>query len=156
MTEANSGAGRPPKYKPEYASQAQEICERFGATDYDLARIFKVTQRTVERWKLKYPEFCRALKIGKDGPDDRVERALFTRAVGYHHDAVKIFMPAGAKKPVYAKYVEHHPPDVTACAIWLNNRRPDKWRQKPEGNAEEGEERAARVLETIRQAEENV
>jgi hypothetical protein len=27
-----------------------------------------------------------------------VERSLYQRAVGYHYDAVKIFMPAGAKK----------------------------------------------------------
>jgi hypothetical protein len=35
---------------------------------------------------------------------------------------VKIFMPAGAKKPVYAPYREHVPPDVTACIFWLKNR----------------------------------
>jgi hypothetical protein len=29
--------------------------------------------------------------------------------VGYSYDAVKIFMPAGAKKPIYAPYVEHAP-----------------------------------------------
>jgi hypothetical protein len=41
---------------------------------------------------------------------------------------VKIFMPAGAKKPVYAPYVEHVPPDVTACIFWLKNRDPAHWR----------------------------
>ena len=44
------------------------------------------------------------------------------------YDAVKIFMPAGAKKPVYAPYVEHVPPDVTACIFWLKNRDPAHWR----------------------------
>jgi hypothetical protein len=29
-----------------------------------------------------------------------VERSLYERANGYNHDAVKIFMPAGAKQPV--------------------------------------------------------
>jgi hypothetical protein len=38
-----------------------------------------------------------------------VERSLYRRAVGYHYDAVKIFMPSGADKPVYAPYVEHVP-----------------------------------------------
>jgi hypothetical protein len=32
---------------------------------------------------------------------------------------VKIFMPANAKKPVYAPYVEHVPPDVTASNFGL-------------------------------------
>jgi len=46
--------------------------------------------------------------------DSRVERSLYERANGYSYDAVKIFMPAGAQKPVYAPYVEHVPPDVGA------------------------------------------
>jgi hypothetical protein len=50
------------------------------------------------------------------------------RAVGYHYDAVKIFVPAGAKRPVYAPYVEHVPPDVTAQIFWLKNRDPAHWR----------------------------
>jgi hypothetical protein len=44
------------------------------------------------------------------------------------YDAVKIFMPAGAKAPIYTPYVEHVPPDVTACIFWLKNRRPQDWR----------------------------
>jgi hypothetical protein len=48
--------------------------------------------------------------------------------VGYTYPAVKIFMPAGAKKPIYAPYEEHVPPDVTAGIFWSKNRRPDKWR----------------------------
>jgi hypothetical protein len=53
---------------------------------------------------------------------------LYERANGYSYDAVKIFMPAGAKKPVYAPYVEHMPPDVTACIFWMKNRMPERWR----------------------------
>ena len=37
-------------------------------------------------------------------------------------------MPAGADKPVYAPYIEHVPPDVTACIFWLKNRDPQHWR----------------------------
>ena len=60
--------------------------------------------------------------------NDRVERSLYERANGYSYDAVKIFMPAGAKKSVYAPYVEHMPPDVTACIFWMKNRMPERWR----------------------------
>ena len=44
------------------------------------------------------------------------------------YDAVKIFMPAGAKKPIYAPYVEHMPPDPTSMIFWLKNRDPARWR----------------------------
>ena len=50
------------------------------------------------------------------------------RAVGYNFEATKIFMPANREKPVYAKYIEHIPPDVTACIFWLKNRDPQRWR----------------------------
>jgi hypothetical protein len=48
--------------------------------------------------------------------------------VGYSYDAVKIFMPAGASKPVIVSYVEHVPPDTTAGIFWLKNRDPARWR----------------------------
>jgi hypothetical protein len=37
-------------------------------------------------------------------------------------------MPANREKPVYAKYIEHVPPDVTACVFWTKNRDPTHWR----------------------------
>ena len=67
-------------------------------------------------------------EIGKAEADKRVERSLYERANGYSYDAVKIFMPAGAKKPVYAPYLEHVPPDVTAGIFCLKNRDPEHWR----------------------------
>jgi hypothetical protein len=60
--------------------------------------------------------------------NERVKRSLYMRAVGYSYDAVKIFMPAGAKKPIYAPYVEHMPPDVTAGIFWMKNPDPSEWR----------------------------
>jgi hypothetical protein len=57
-----------------------------------------------------------------------VERSLYQRANGYNYDAVKVFMPAGAKQPVIVHYTEHCPPDVGAAFIWLKNRDPERWR----------------------------
>jgi hypothetical protein len=74
------------------------------------------------------PAFGEALKLGKKEADERVERSLYSRAVGYHYDAVKIFLPYGAKEPVYAPYVEHVPPYTTAAIFWLKNRDPAHWR----------------------------
>jgi hypothetical protein len=50
-----------------------------------------------------------------------VERSLYQRAVGCSYEAVRIFMPAGHNKPVYAPYIDHVPPDV-------KNRDPQQWR----------------------------
>lgn len=121
--------GRPTDYKPEYVSQAEKLC-RLGATDRELADFFEVDVRSIYRWAQAHDAFCQALKVGKEACDDRVERALYNRAVGYHHSAVKIFMPAGAEAPVYAPYTEHVAPDVGAASLWLKNRRGDLWRDK--------------------------
>lgn len=123
------GAGRPPKYRAIYATQAEKMC-RLGATDMELADFFTVDVRTIYRWKVESTRFCQALKNGKEYADARVERSLYQKAVGYEHHAVKIFMPAGATEPVYAPYVEHHPPDATAIIFWLKNRKSQEWRDK--------------------------
>lgn len=121
--------GRPSEFKAEYVEQAQKLC-LLGATDVELADFFNVSDRTIYRWQTQFPEFCQALKAGKELADERVERSLYHRAVGYSHEAVKIFMPAGASVPVYAPYREHVPPDTTAMIFWLKNRRPEQWRDK--------------------------
>jgi hypothetical protein len=99
-----------------------------GHTDFEIAQFFDVTDRCFYKWKAQYPELVQALNIGKEEADKRVKRSLYARANGYNYDAVKIFMPANREKPVYAPYVEHVPPDVTACIFWLKNRDPQHWR----------------------------
>jgi hypothetical protein len=120
---------RPTEYKDAYAEGAKKLA-KLGATDAEVADFYGVDVRTIYRWKNTHSEFCQALKAGKDEADNRVERALFHRAVGYEQEAVKIFMPAGAEDPVYAPYVEKIAPDTTAAIFWLKNRRPDDWRDK--------------------------
>lgn len=128
---AANPVGRPRAYSKEMAGQAEKLC-RLGATDIEVADFFGVDVRTIYRWKHDFPEFCQALVIGKDAPDERVVRSLYNRAVGYSHESVKIFMPAGAKQPVYAPYIEHVPPDSQAAFIWLKNRRKDDWHDRQE------------------------
>lgn len=130
------GRGRPAKYKPEFAKQAEKLC-RLGATDADLADFFGVQTSTIWRWTGRYNDFCSALKAGKDEADDRVERSLYQRAVGYEFDAVKIFQHQGTV--VKAPYTEKVAPDTTACIFWLKNRRKDDWRDKQEVSMDSSE-----------------
>jgi len=121
--------GRPSDFKPEFIDQAKKACE-LGATDADLAEFFKVDVRTIYRWKHEHPDFCQALKHGKDVADQMVEQSLFRKATGYSHAATKIFQYEGA--PVTVDYTEHTPPDTTACIFWLKNRKPKEWRDRIE------------------------
>lgn len=123
--------GRPSSFKPEYVEQAEKLC-RLGATDEELADFFNVNRITIWRWAQRHDAFCNALKSGKEAADERVERSLYHKAIGYTFDSVKIFMPSGATEPVYAPFKEHVPPDTTAGIFWLKNRRSDAWRDKRE------------------------
>lgn len=122
-------AGRPTEYREAYADGARKLA-RLGATDAEIADFYDVDVRTIYRWKNAHDSFCQALKAGKEEADDRVERALYHRAVGYEQEEVKIFMPAGADAPVYAPYTAKIAPDTTAAIFWLKNRRPEQWRDK--------------------------
>ena len=120
-------AGRPSTYKLEFATQAKKLCA-IGATDQELADFFEVDVRTIYRWKHDHDDFCQALSVGKDVADDRVERSLYQKAIGYEQDEVKIFMPASAEEPVYAPFRAKIAPDTTAAIFWLKNRRSQEWR----------------------------
>lgn len=124
---------RPTLYKAEFAEQARKLCE-LGATDEEVADFFKVSARTVYRWQAVNEEFCQALKAGKVSADDRVERSLYHRAVGYTYDSEKVFQHQG--DVVRASTREHVPPDTTAAIFWLKNRRPGEWRDVREIKSE--------------------
>lgn len=121
--------GRPTDYRPEYVERVYKLC-LLGATDVELADFFGVSEQTLNAWKGAHPEFLESMARGKTDADANVASRLFERAMGYSHDAVKIFMPAGANMPVYAPYTEHFPPDTAAASLWLRNRQPKKWRDK--------------------------
>lgn len=121
--------GRPTDYKPEYAEQAAKLCQ-LGATDADLADFFGVSGRTIYRWAAKHEEFSQSLKAGKDLADERVERSLYHKAVGYTFDSEKVFQFQG--QIVRAETKEHVPPDTTAMIFWLKNRRKEQWRDRQE------------------------
>jgi hypothetical protein len=125
--------GRPTKYKPDYARQAALLCE-YGATDKDLATFFRVNRDTINQWQKDYPEFSDTLKRAKTDFDQKVERALYERALGYQHPDTDIRLAYEDGEPTIIKtaLVKHYPPDPTSCIFWLKNRQPTRWRDKVE------------------------
>lgn len=112
--------------RDEYAEQARKLCLLLGATDEELARFFDVTPAVLRGWIADIPAFAAAVRSGRDLADAEVADRLHRRALGFSHDAVRIF----ADRQV--SYVEHYPPDTAACIFWLKSRRPAKWRDRLE------------------------
>lgn len=126
--------GRPTLYREEYVEQARKLCN-LGATDRELAEFFGVSIFTIWQWQVVHPEFSSAIKGSKEAYDDRVERRLCERAMGYSVETVKIFLDKDGSI-VEAPYVEHYAPDATSMIFWLKNRRSGAWRDRREEQIE--------------------
>jgi hypothetical protein len=127
-----SPRGRPGEYDPEYHPAAAFRFHLLGLTDKELASGFGIDERKIYEWDEKYPEFRQSRARGKEPADANVAERLYKRAIGYSHESVKIFMPAGAEEPVYAPFTEHYPPDTQAISWWLKNRQGKRWKEKSE------------------------
>lgn len=123
-------AGRPTKYRPEYAEQARRLCDTMAATDPELAAFFGIATRTLDLWKVKHPEFMLAISEGKGPANDRVKQSLYKLAMGYTYTDVEHKVVAG--KLVKIETEKHVPPNAVAQSFWLKNRAPDQWRDKQE------------------------
>ena len=135
-----------------------------GDTMEEIAAVIGCRPETILKWRKDIPAFALALKKGKIPADDEVTVALFRRATGYSHPAVKVFLDPDTKRPIYADFTEHYPPDTGACMAWLKNRRPELWRDRHELTGRDGgpiqtedvtkdaAARAARVVEILGRA----
>ena len=119
--------GRPSNYDKIDLRQV-EVAGELGFTDVELCKFFAITDRTLNKYKNKYPEFIQSLKKGKDNADEKVVRALYRRATGYSHPDIHITSYQGVVTTT--PIIKHFPPDTTACIYWLRNRQ--QWIDKLE------------------------
>lgn len=106
---------------------------RDGLTDEQLAEKMGINPATLYDWKNKYPEISDTLKKGKEIVDIQVENALLKRALGYDYQEQRIEKTDKDGTKII-QTIKHVPADTTAQIFWLKNRRPDKWRDKPEAS----------------------
>lgn len=78
---------------------------RDGLTDEQISKKCGISRETLHQWKNKYSDISDTLKKGKEIIDYQVENALLSAALEGN---------------------------TTAQIFWLKNRRPDKWRDKPD------------------------
>lgn len=143
--------GRPTNYDPARNDEVRAACER-GATNQDVADLLGVNVATIKRWRHSHPEFCAALKAGKEHADDAVEASLYQRALGYSHRAEKVVnTPDG---PTVVTMTEVFPPDTTAAIFWLKNRRRADWRDRQDVDLNLDDAAAERIARALTKARE--
>lgn len=127
--ETKHSAGRPSKYRPDYAEQAKRLC-LLGMTDAQLAIFFEVSEQTINNWKKVYPLFAQALTLGKAKADANVAHSLYQRAIGY--TVIEQRVVTGKDGPEIIEIKKEYPPDIQAIRFWLKNRQPHLWRENAE------------------------
>lgn len=108
---------------------------REGLTDAQIAGNCGVSVSTLYAWKKDHLKISEALKKGKEVADFAVENALYKRALGYEY--TEVMVEESDKGSTRRETVKQVAPDVTAQIFWLKNRKPGKWRDKPQDAAGE-------------------
>lgn len=95
--------GRPTIYDPKRHPQAAYRACILGCTNQELADKLGISIGSVEEWLRVHKEFSMAVKSGREGADEDIAGALYTKALNG---------------------------DVTAQIFWLKNRRTANWRDR--------------------------
>lgn len=122
--------GRPVVYHPDMDETVYRLALR-GVIDIDIAFVLGISSSTFSNWLRDHPSFRASRDNGKVPNDDEVERALIHSAKGYSHPEDKILADG-----TIIKTTKHYPPNPQSVALWLSNRRPDKWRLRGTDSAE--------------------
>ena len=148
--------GRASKYRKSFDDLAFKYT-LLGATDKEMADFFGISEKTINTWKQKHPEFLQSITRWKDSADSNVAERLYQKAMGYEHDEEKIFQYEG--KPVRVATIKHYPPDTQAASLWLRNRQPEKWRDLKDLNVHKAKEplpTAKEVLAELKELDEEL
>lgn len=114
---------------------------RNGALNKEAAELAGIAEPTFYEW-MKKAEFSKSVKKARADFEkekvQRLERALYTRAIGFEYEEVKSKMVANPNDPSQSIMVEQVvttkrvAPDTTALIFALTNEAPEKWKNKQE------------------------
>lgn len=127
-------AGRKGDYERWITEEGLSMLEgwaRSGLNDSQIAHNMGIAPETLCRWKSRFPQINQSLKKGKEVVDYEVENQLLKRAMGYEVTETREEVDnSGRKKTITT--TRHVAPDVAAQIFWLKNRKPEKWKNKPD------------------------
>lgn len=127
---------------------------RDGLTDVNIAKNLGISQDTLYVYKKEHAEFSEALRAGKEVADVIMENAAYNRGVGYDVDEVTTEITLGANGKELSRKVKkikkHIPGDPGTQQWWLQNRKPDTWRQRQREKDGSDEGMMSEYLELLR------
>lgn len=131
---------------------------REGYTNEMVANRIGISISTLRSWKEKSEPLKEAMKQGKEVADYMVENALFKAAIGHEYTETKTYISGqqdknGNRQVRVEKTVKYFPPNVTAIAIWLNNRKPEDWKRNRDNTIELTDDEAHVTVNIIKNSE---
>lgn len=112
-----------PRYHPSFAKKALRASAS-GFTRRETCRYLEVGEDTLNLWAMIYTEFQSALRSNPYARAERVEDALYRRALGYEVPAEKIMIDK-RNDVVREPYLQHIPPDTSAAIAILSVYKPE-------------------------------
>ncbi|MBQ7751724.1 MAG: helix-turn-helix domain-containing protein [Clostridia bacterium] len=103
---------------------------RSGVSVSKIAEKIGISAKGLERLSKKNKMLSEALMYDREQTDAMVEEALLKKALGFFVSEEKRVLKANGQEEVTTVSKEV-PPDVSAASVWLKNRCPDRWRDKP-------------------------
>ncbi len=150
----NRKAGRRNKYDTHVLPRLDAIVQwrANGLTEEQVAENLGISYRSLNTYKLQFPQLLQALNRGKADADAQVENALFKRAIGYEYETTEANLcldlngqPEGGL--VTKRKNKHVPPHVGAIIFYLKNRCSQHWSDRlTQESASRSEQPAARVV----------
>ena len=119
---------------------------RDSLTRNELARRLGIAPKTLSVWESKYPQIEEALRQGREITDVQVENAILKKALGFETTEIKKVVKADGAEEI-TTIQKCVPPDVSAASVWLKNRCPERWRDKPQ--EEDSLSKVDKILEEI-------
>lgn len=135
------------KYNSEFHSKLAYEFTAEGFTDEEVSKKIGISRSTLKVWRKKYKTFDIAIAEGKNLIDDKVEKSLFQRAMGFDYEEIEIILDekGGRSNKRVKKIQKRALPDVTAQIFWLKNRRPLQWRDRKEIDITNFQEKAKKI-----------
>lgn len=113
-------------YTDEICLTVEKLAEQ-GCTDEQIAKAIGIGKRTFYEWLNRHPHFSHAINKYRGLANMYVENALFRSALGYNYTEEQL-----SKDGFAVECKKHMTGSVAAQKYYLNNRMPDRYKNKVE------------------------
>jgi len=115
-------------------AEIREWCMQ-GKTNEDMSELLGISPDTWYRYLKNYNDLDIIVRAGKAVIDSRVENAVLKSALGFEYEEIKSIIEEdrnGKKRNRIEKTKRYMPPNHSAQAFWLKNRKKDEWGDRKE------------------------